>query len=72
MSVRFFLAAFVHAGAAVLDERDRFVGQFALGIDGIDDHIATGVIGDENVVAEAIDDDMAGMRALGGDFVYFC
>ena len=71
VGVRFFLAGLVHAGAAVLNEGNRFVGEFAFGIDGIDDDVAAGVVGGEDMLAGFVDDDVAGVRAFGGGFVDF-
>jgi hypothetical protein len=75
MGVRFLLAGFIDAGAGVLDEGAGFFGEFALGIDRVGDDVAAGIIGDEDVLAGFIDDDVARVgpfRGNGVDFGELC
>ena len=65
MSVRFFLAGFIDAGAGMLDESAGFFGEFAFCINRIGNDVPAGVIGNEHVLAGFIDDDVAGVCAFG-------
>src|SRR5579862_5523101 len=68
VSVRFFLALGVDAGAEVLDEVGR-IAQHTVRFDRQNSHAAAGIIGDQYVLAGLIDGEMTGVRAARSDGV---
>src|SRR5262245_51926304 len=64
MTVGTFLSGFVDAAAIVLDEGSRFA-ELAIFLDGQGLDAAAAVIGQENVPAVAVGDEMAGAGAAG-------
>src|SRR5580692_2343080 len=64
-----FLALFVGAeGAGVFNDGGVFA-EFAVGEDWEDDHVAGGVVGDEEVFAGFVEREIARILAGGGEFV---